>query len=137
MTALSSPTRLNTSSNQVMFKTFLQSHISQLSRLRTSSFLKLLNSAPCRRVFQMTVFKILLFRQRLNAFVGRSFLLVNAFFARAILDLISFLQCPKVQLNCYSQSCSPFSASFQTFYLTVRVYLNTQKYGLFCSLFLT
>ena len=25
-------------------------------------------------------------------------------------------------------------ASFQTFCLTARVYLNTQKYGLFCSL---
>ena len=27
-----------------------------------------------------------------------------------------------------------FSASFQTFCLTARTYLNTQKYGLFCSL---
>ena len=33
------------------------------------------------------------------------------------------------------QSRSPFSASFQTFCLTARAYLNTQKYGLFCSLF--
>ena len=33
-----------------------------------------------------------------------------------------------------SQSHSPFSASFQTFCLTARAYLNTQKYGLFCSL---
>ena len=32
------------------------------------------------------------------------------------------------------QSRSLFSASFQTFCLTVRAYLNTQKYGLFCSL---
>ena len=32
------------------------------------------------------------------------------------------------------QSRSLFSASFQTFCLTARVYLNTQKYGLFCSL---
>ena len=32
------------------------------------------------------------------------------------------------------QSHSPFSASFQTFRLTARAYLNTQKYGLFCSL---
>ena len=31
-------------------------------------------------------------------------------------------------------SHSPFSASFQTFCLTARAYLNTQKYGLFCSL---
>ena len=30
--------------------------------------------------------------------------------------------------------CSLFSASFQTFCLTARAYLNTQKYGLFCSL---
>ena len=29
---------------------------------------------------------------------------------------------------------SLFSASFQTFSLTSRAYLNTQKYGLFCSL---
>ena len=32
------------------------------------------------------------------------------------------------------QSCSPFSASLQTFCLTACTYLNTQKYGLFCSL---
>ena len=32
------------------------------------------------------------------------------------------------------QSRSLFSASFQTFRLTARAYLNTQKYGLFCSL---
>ena len=32
------------------------------------------------------------------------------------------------------QSGSLFSASFQTFCLTARAYLNTQKYGLFCSL---
>ena len=32
------------------------------------------------------------------------------------------------------QSRSPFSASPQTFCLTVRANLNTQKYGLFCSL---
>ena len=32
------------------------------------------------------------------------------------------------------QSRSLFSASFQTFCLTSRAYLNTQKYGLFCSL---
>ena len=31
------------------------------------------------------------------------------------------------------QSCSVFSASFQTFCLAARAYLNTQKYGLFCS----
>ena len=33
-----------------------------------------------------------------------------------------------------TQSHSLFSASFQTFCLTARAYLNTQKYGLFCSL---
>ena len=33
------------------------------------------------------------------------------------------------------QSHSLFSASFQIFCLTARAYLNTQKYGLFCSLF--
>ena len=32
------------------------------------------------------------------------------------------------------QSRSLFSASFQTFCLTARSYLNTQEYGLFCSL---
>ena len=31
------------------------------------------------------------------------------------------------------QSRSLFSASFQTFCLTAHAYLNTQKYGLFCS----
>ena len=35
------------------------------------------------------------------------------------------------------QSRSPLSASFQTFCLTARAYLNTQKYGLFCSLLST
>ena len=35
-----------------------------------------------------------------------------------------------------SQSCPLFSASFHTFCLTVRAYLNMQKYGLFCSLLL-
>ena len=39
----------------------------------------------------LTVFIILFFRQRLKAFVSSSSLLVNAFFARAILDLIFFL----------------------------------------------
>ena len=34
------------------------------------------------------------------------------------------------------QSSSLFSASFQTFSLTARAYLNAQKYGLFCSLVL-
>ena len=33
-----------------------------------------------------------------------------------------------------SQSRSLVSTSFQTFCLTIRAYLNTQKYGLFCSL---
>ena len=32
------------------------------------------------------------------------------------------------------QSHFPFSASFQTFCLTAQAYLNTQRYGLFCSL---
>ena len=32
------------------------------------------------------------------------------------------------------RSRSLFSASFQTFCLTARAYMNTQKYGLFCSL---
>ena len=32
------------------------------------------------------------------------------------------------------QSHAPFSASFQTFCLTPHWYLNTQKYGLYCSL---
>ena len=36
--------------------------------------------------------------------------------------------------NVSPQFCSLFSASFQTFCLTARAYLNTQKYGLFCSL---
>ena len=36
--------------------------------------------------------------------------------------------------NVSPQSRSLFSASFHTFCVTARVYLNTQKYGLFCSL---
>ena len=97
MMALSSPTRLNTLllqtfSDQVMSKTFLQSHISQLSSLCTSSFFKVHGSATYRRVLQMTVFIILFFRQRLQAFVSSYFFLVNAFFSPVILDLISFSQ---------------------------------------------
>ena len=34
-----------------------------------------------------------------------------------------------------SQSPSPFSASFQTFWFTTRAYFKTPKYGLFCSLY--
>ena len=34
----------------------------------------------------------------------------------------------------FPQSRSLFSALFETFCLTARAYLNTQKYGLFCSL---
>ena len=34
----------------------------------------------------------------------------------------------------FARSRSLFSASFQTFCLTARAYMNTQKYGLFCSL---
>ena len=37
-------------------------------------------------------------------------------------------------LSVSPESRSLFSASFQTFCLTVRAYLSTQKYGLFCSL---
>ena len=37
-------------------------------------------------------------------------------------------------LSVSPQSRSLFSASFQTFCLTDRAYLNTQKYALFCSL---
>ena len=36
--------------------------------------------------------------------------------------------------NLVTQSRSLFSASFQTFSSTARAYLNTQQYGLFCSL---
>ena len=57
MMALSSPSRLNSSSlqtlsDQVMFKTSFQSHIPQFSSLRTSSFFKVHNSAPYRRVLK-------------------------------------------------------------------------------------
>ena len=38
-------------------------------------------------------------------------------------------------LHARSQSCGLFSASLQTLSLTIRAYLNTQKFGLFCSLF--
>ena len=81
-----SPTSLNTSSlqtlsDQVMFKTYLQSPIPQLSSLRTSSFFKVYHSAPYRRVPQMTVYNSLLQAKAsaLKAFVSSSFFLVNAF----------------------------------------------------------
>ena len=40
----------------------------------------------------------------------------------------------KKHFSVSTQSHSLFSASFQAFCLTARAYLNTQKYGLFCSL---
>ena len=42
----------------------------------------------------------------------------------------------KISKEISPQSRSLFSGSFQTFCLTARAYLNTQKYGLFCSLFI-
>lgn len=66
-----------------MFKTFFQSHISQLSCLLTSSFFKVYDSAPYRTVLQMTAFLILFFRQRLKAFDISSFFLVNVCNRRA------------------------------------------------------
>ena len=65
---LSSPTRLNTSSlqtwsDQQMFKTFLQSHISLLCRLRRSSFFNVHDWAPDERELQMTLFIIHFFRK--------------------------------------------------------------------------
>ena len=41
----------------------------------------------------MTVLTIFFFRLKLKNFVKNSFPFENAFFARAILDLMSFLQC--------------------------------------------
>ena len=57
MMALSSPSRLNSSSlqtlsDQVMFKNSFQIHIPQIFSLRTSSFFKVHNSAPYRRVLK-------------------------------------------------------------------------------------
>ena len=52
-----------------------------------------------------------------------------------MLTMTLFSFCYWKSLDCNSpQSHSLFSASFQTFCLTARAYLNTQKYGLFCSL---
>ena len=87
MTALSSPTRLNTSSLRLcQTKKYLRpfskaTDISQLCGFNVP------DSTPYRRVLQMTVFIILFFRQRLimTTLFSSSFLLVNAFFARAIL----------------------------------------------------
>ena len=45
----------------------------------------------------------------------------------------SSLRCDHNRLQ-NSRARSLFSASFQTFCSTARAYLNTQKYGLFCSL---
>ena len=47
------------------------------------------------------------------------------------------LTCLRRIFSVSPQSLSMFSASFQTFCLTSRPYLNTQKYGLFCSLVFT
>ena len=40
---------------------------------------------------------------------------------------------PQTPMPMGVQSCSLFSASLMTLRLTVRAYVNTQKYGLFCS----
>ena len=46
----------------------------------------------------------------------------------------SLTRAKRASLTRPPQSRSLFSALFQTFCLTARAYLNTQKYGLFCSL---
>ena len=75
MMALSDPHRhdsmassLQTLSDQEMFKTFFQGHISQISNPRMSPFFRVHDSASYRRVLQTTVFIILFLRQRLKAF---------------------------------------------------------------------
>ena len=65
---LSLPTPVNNSSlqtfsDQKLFKTFLQSHVSQLSSLRRSPSFNFHDSASYRRVLQITVSIILFFRQ--------------------------------------------------------------------------
>ena len=50
------------------------------------------------------------------------------------MSLHDYKEAEKSALKGTAQSRSLFSALFQTFCLTARAYLNTQKYGLFCSL---
>ena len=70
----------------------------------------------------------------------------TSFYSESFRNWISRMTCIKHYLTaCWQlvskfsqwelpQSRSLFSASFQTFCLTARAYLSTQKYGLFCSL---
>ena len=53
---------------------------------------------------------------------------------RVIRTKITYAKRPVRIFRVSPQSRSLFSVSFQTFCLTARAYLNTQKYGLFCSL---
>ena len=87
MTALSSPTRLNTSSLRLCQTKKCLRPFSKATDISQLCGFNVPDSTPYRRVLQMTVFIILFFRQRLimTTLFSSSFLLVNAFFARAIL----------------------------------------------------
>ena len=69
-----------------MFKTFFQGHISQISNLRMSPFFRVHDSASYRRVLQTTGLHNSLSQAKVEGVFISSFLLVNAFFARTILD---------------------------------------------------
>ena len=88
MTALSSPTRLNTSSlqtlsDQEMLETFLQSHRHLTAlRLQRPRFDSIQKSTPDDSLYN----SLLQAKAAMKALVSSSFLfLVNVFFARAIL----------------------------------------------------
>ena len=52
-----------------------------------------------------------------------------------LMMLMALRACEAREKKRVSPLCrSLFSALFETFYLTARAYLNTQKYGPFCSL---
>ena len=93
---------LLTFSVQEMFSIFLQSHISQLSNLRISSFLNPHDSAPYSSVLQMTVLTILFF-------IGRGW--------KILLKVLSYLRTHSLlelfSIWCLSCSTRPVLLGFQ------------------------
>ena len=117
---LSSPTRLNTSSlqtwsDQQMFKTFLQSHISLLCRLRRSSFFNVHDSAPDERELQMTLFIIHFFRKL------RRFILETLYATQWTVNWIAVLEKPHKAT--YIRAFNHYPFLFKTFFVILFLFV--------------
>ena len=93
-TFLSSLTLCNTSplftpSVHLIFSIILQHHISKLSMYFSSTFWSVQVSPPYKAMFQMLRFSSFFLKFKRNLLAKRTFFLLNAAFAMAILNLIS------------------------------------------------